>query len=408
MVQVISNLGNTSKSFSAMTIVRPVAVSIAFGCVVPIACRFVVWPSTQWINGLRSKFPNLSVWTLLRKKESSFLIHTAILISMVAGATYAGTSNLFAAYLVGAAVSWWDSKVLAHDPHGPPGSEKERPSNAVRTGGQSPVGCAVSKTSPTYSTATEQNQGRTEEQGRNANAPNIHPVADSTINVKQAQNSGIVAFRNYYHQPLHRLLQPFFFASLGFSIPVRRMFAGNVIWRGIVYTLLMSLGKVACGLWLVRIQSLSWLGCWWPKVSKAKRVEPASASVAGNARNETHPMATAVSSIGPQQDKPSSAGTSPSHQSPNPRKPLSLYPAMILGSAMVARGEIGFLISSLAEANGVFGEKANEVLFLVVTWAIVLCTIIGPLGLGAALRTIRTVDTRKEDGRDILGVWGVT
>jgi hypothetical protein len=394
MVQVISNLGNSSKSFSAMTIARPVTVSIAFGFVVPIACRFVVWPSTQWISGLRSKFPDSLVWTLLRKKETSFLVHTAVLVGTIAGASYAGTSNLFAAYLVGAAFSWRDSKVLALDSHCPSGSEQGRPNDAVRA-----VDRADLKRSPSDPTETEQAHGRTKEQDQ---------LADSTANVKQAQNSGIVTFQHYYHQPLHRILQPFFFASIGFSIPVRSMFTGSVIWRGFVYTLLMSLGKLACGLWLVRLQSPSWLERWWPKMFKAKRARPDSTSDIGNASDETRPKATAVLSSEPEQHSSSSADTNSSPKSPNPRKPLSLYPPMILGSAMVARGEIGFLISSLAKANGVFGEEANGMLFLVVTWAIVLCTIIGPLGVGAALRRLRTVVMRKEDGRDILGVWGVS
>ncbi|KAG6018750.1 hypothetical protein E4U19_008059, partial [Claviceps sp. Clav32 group G5] len=64
-------------------------------------------------------------------------------------------------------------------------------------------------------------------------------------------------------------------------------------------------------------------------------------------------------------------------------KPRSLYPASIIGCAMVARGEIGFLISSIAESNNIFsassGRSSTSDLFLIVTWAIVLCTILGPL-----------------------------
>lgn len=80
---------------------------------------------------------------------------------------------------------------------------------------------------------------------------------------------------------------------------------------------------------------------------------------------------------------------------------------------MVARGEIGFLISSLAESNGVFGTVEGEGssdIFLVATWAILLCTIIGPVSIGAMtnrvrrLQKVRGTNTTKPDP---LGGWGV-
>jgi hypothetical protein len=84
---------------------------------------------------------------------------------------------------------------------------------------------------------------------------------------------------------------------------------------------------------------------------------------------------------------------------------------------MCARGEIGFLISGVAESRGVFsasGEASDEPtdIFLVVTWAIVLCTIIGPLGVGLSVRRVKKLQARKNKqqegaGRDVLGVWGV-
>lgn len=92
-------------------------------------------------------------------------------------------------------------------------------------------------------------------------------------------------------------------------------------------------------------------------------------------------------------------------------KPFSLYPGAILGSAMVSRGEIGFLISSLAESNGIFSTDGKDQVFLIVTWAIVLCTIIGPVGVGLLVRRVKTLEKAKEEragGSDVLGVWGVS
>lgn len=85
---------------------------------------------------------------------------------------------------------------------------------------------------------------------------------------------------------------------------------------------------------------------------------------------------------------------------------------------MVARGEIGFLISSIAESNGIFSSGANTTsgaspIFLIVTWAIVMCTIIGPLCVGLLVRRVKKLQEGMEkEGRvvrtDVLGVWGVS
>lgn len=98
----------------------------------------------------------------------------------------------------------------------------------------------------------------------------------------------------------------------------------------------------------------------------------------------------------------------------NSSKPQSLYPASITGLAMIARGEIGFLISSLAESEGIFSEpKAAKAdaspVYLVVTWAIVVCTIIGPLAVGALVKRVDRLQRRRETsgGPDPLGVWGL-
>jgi hypothetical protein len=60
------------------------------------------------------------------------------------------------------------------------------------------------------------------------------------------------------------------------------------------------------------------------------------------------------------------------------------------------------------------GETSKEPsdIFLVVTWAIVLCTIVGPLGVGLLVRRVKKLQERKNrqqegTGRDVLGVWGV-
>jgi Kef-type K+ transport system membrane component KefB len=51
-------------------------------------------------------------------------------------------------------------------------------------------------------------------------------------------------FEKYILDVQHYLMQPLFFASIGFAIPFKSLWSGTAIWRGIVYTILMFIGKV--------------------------------------------------------------------------------------------------------------------------------------------------------------------
>jgi len=81
---------------------------------------------------------------------------------------------------------------------------------------------------------------------------------------------------------------------------------------------------------------------------------------------------------------------------------------------MVARGEIGLLISSAAESQGVFSPalsawnpptRSSSDVFLVITWAITLCTIIGPVAVGLLVKRVKALE--RPAGASFLGVLGV-
>ena len=114
MIQVISNLGPSISSFSAVTIVRPVAVSVGFIAVLIVICRWVIKPLHSYVTRNRGKriFRQLTLQNLLDHQIATPIIHTLILLGLVTGASYAGTSNIFAAYLAGAFISWCDSELL--------------------------------------------------------------------------------------------------------------------------------------------------------------------------------------------------------------------------------------------------------------------------------------------------------
>jgi hypothetical protein len=65
---------------------------------------------------------------------------------------------------------------------------------------------------------------------------------------------------------------------------------------------------------------------------------------------------------------------------------------------MTTRGEIGFLIAAVAQSAGVISP---EEIYLVIIWGILLCTLMGPIGVGIIVRRIKRL------GREnVLGGWG--
>lgn len=66
--------------------------------------------------------------------------------------------------------------------------------------------------------------------------------------------TGIGASYSAFVAPIEDyFLAPLFFASIGFSVPLRKLFAGKIVWRGVVYTILMALGKIFCGIWALKL-----------------------------------------------------------------------------------------------------------------------------------------------------------
>ncbi|KAK4053402.1 hypothetical protein OIV83_001567 [Microbotryomycetes sp. JL201] len=137
---------------------------------------------------------------------------------------------------------------------------------------------------------------------------------------------------------------PLFFGSIGLSIPFLDLFTGRLVWRGIVFALLMSLGKVLVG-------------------TAVLLVDAACSLIRANRSSAASSLERDAS-----EDQNNAAGA---HE--------SALAASFLGFAMVARGEIGILVlqvahNSLGKAR-ILGDEA----YLVGLWAVVLCTIIGPV-----------------------------
>ncbi|TRX90856.1 hypothetical protein FHL15_008260 [Xylaria flabelliformis] len=393
MVRIITSLGETGNN--GTTILRPVLVSVAFAVAVPLVCRYVVRPGQialdhivqRWDSkekerkeGSTSKKTRVAVW--IRSQEAAFIIQTALLILLVVAADYAGASIFLAAYLAGVIVSWWVGQRDGFEASSPDTHSAEM-----------------------LTTAEQQAQGPDRQE--------LETTSDRSSSDANGQETpeprGVASrvFDSYYAHAVTRVLKPFFFASIGFSIPISRLFVGGIVWRGIIYSILMIIVS-KYGQTVSKIQS------WSPS--------PTTRSPEAHDPQSNEPQTTACMKLSVSQASVRLRPREPASSSPQnstlatPPKPLSLYPAAVMGSAMVARGEIGFLISSIAESQGVF-RRANEdasqasELFLIVTWAIFICTILGPICTGLLVRRIKKLEKASEASRggtrDVLGVWGI-
>ncbi|KAF1349572.1 Sodium/hydrogen exchanger family-domain-containing protein [Delphinella strobiligena] len=393
MTQIISNLGKSSNSLSATTVIRPVFVSVAFAVTLPLVCRLMVQPVTRYaLKPGPKKIISTPQWA--KTHAFAFVAQTLLLIGLVTSASYAGTSNLFAAYIAGTVTNWWYALVI---------SIREENKDHEKKG------------ETTVSAAQPH-----EEQ----------PRMTTTFKVKKEPTklSALAVYELFYGPAVKFILKPFFFASIGFSIPITQIFHGAILWRGLIYTLLMIFGKLICGLVLVRYTGMPQLDLS-SKMLRNKGPKPADEATPPvrftngdfsgfTAQDNSASNSTSCQSPTQQYEQSAASKANMSRKRAASRipKPQSLYPAAVLGSAMVARGEIGFLISSLAESTGVFGSGSSATsgsseIFLIVTWAILLCTVIGPVSVGIMVKRVRRLQVQeraKETGKpDPLGIWGV-
>jgi Kef-type K+ transport system membrane component KefB len=414
LVQVISNLGDMSASLSSITVVRPIAVSIGLVVGLIIICRFMVKPVTFWLAGRMKESTNIVPrFLLLHRKETVLVIHTTNLMVMVAGSSYAGTSNLLAAYLAGASISWWESEVSCSQERTEKNSAATARNHSRHPGTREGSDEATGNDSPDGQEVSIRDEGQ-----RNDIPRQQFQATYGKDDHSRPGSSGASIYEEYYATIVQRLLKPFFFASIAFSIPITKMFSSSVVWRGLVYTLLMLLGKMLTGLWLVRFPILlSTIMAFFKTLGQIRW------HCGESRKTPTSTTATVAEGGATSQAIGGNPGEDSRHDalkaSVKPLKPLSLYPASVLGTAMVSRGEIGFLIASVAESRGIFANNTldgkttrndSSEIFLIVIWAITLCTIIGPLGVGLLVRRVRTLQGKEPQqfvGRGPLGTWGV-
>ncbi|GMG02463.1 unnamed protein product [Aspergillus oryzae var. brunneus] len=201
---------------------------------------------------------------------SNIILMTLVLCAFISIAAYTGTSVLFGAFLAGTFLSYLPSK----RPDGPfvVMSREEGEQNEDK--------------SPTF------------------------------VHTFEAYLLGVQTY----------LMEPLFFASIGFAIPFVQLWTGKRIWR-------------------------VWKHLPWTK-SKADKTSKESSSA-------------------------------PDVPIETPKDNASMLSALLLGSAMVARGEIGLLIIEIGYNST---EYVSEEGFITGVWAILLNTIIGPVTVGLLVK----------------------
>ncbi|KAK3399749.1 Cation/H+ exchanger [Sordaria brevicollis] len=289
LVTVISQLRDIENANLGWVIGRPILASGLMAIVTPLAAKFILGPLFR-LPAIETRF--------FRKfgHVANMVLMVLILCAFLAIAAYAGASVLFGAFLAGTVVSSLPSKQHVH--------------------------------------------------------PN--PRNDTTDDVdddpKLTRPTFPDTFERYIQDAQRFVLQPCFFASIGFSIPFIELWTGEVIWKDIIFTILMAVGKLIVGL-VVPL---------WDFVANRKMPPPEKALMTPPAKR-------------------------------------NWAPSLFLGTAMVARGEIGLLIIQIGlNETPHLSRKA----FVIAVWAIVLNTVIGPVSVGTLLN--RFGSAVAEDHR-----WGI-
>ena len=211
MVQVISNLGTSASSFSAITVVRPVFVSLAFAVIVPLVCCFVVRPIAIKIRSRNRMAARDSTSTArwLLSPKTALLVHTLVLAGFVAGSSYAGTSNLFAAYLAGACIGWFDSLDV---------KVEQRLGKSSKTSNGVPlqtVGDPLPASNQVLALDASSKPSADSVQNGPALSSGLQPSTCDVHNGEKANSpeltSGMAIYETYYAPAVQSILKPFFF-----------------------------------------------------------------------------------------------------------------------------------------------------------------------------------------------------
>jgi Kef-type K+ transport system membrane component KefB len=193
------------------------------------------------------------------------------------------------------------------------------------------------------------------------------PLSTAVPGLPVDSRAPVLAFKKHIMPMLQSFLSPLFFASIGSALPIRSLGSvdgsSRVVWRGIVYSLLMGFAKVVVGLWmLVWPDPVSGHGWFGRRLSRHPTGE-------GETNNEVEDSTAASES------DPATNFTSRTRS------------AALVGLAMIARGEIALIVAEIARPLlRINDPQANLEPFAVVIWATLLNTAGGAIFVGLLLK----------------------
>ena len=187
-------------------------------------------------------------------------------------------------------------------------------------------------------------------------------------------------YEHHLRQVQTYFLRPLFFASIGYAVPIRSLFGRRIVWRGFLYSLLSVFTKLITGGFVMIDYFLKKM-----KRSKGRKslknaaivVQPAESAGLAQTTDPIEGGSTSGTCVHPP--------LSPSTALPEQELVPSLLPvSLLLGSAMVARGEVSLLIANLAKVKS--PHLSPDDLFSITIWVILLCTIAGPVLIGMVVK----------------------
>ena len=230
LVKVLSILGSGDTSTLGADIGRTMGVTIGLGVFMLFASIYVLRPGYKRLKEWdRSKRPSRGGEKLL------ICLMTVIFLGVVVAAGYGGTSPLYGAYIAGLSIAYLselDHEDVKDDSacDDPEGTDVE---SALRL--------------------SRRNTFPSSNQPRDGPRPgSVDRGLTDPTQLRPTPRKGLIETFDHYITPLMTyLLVPLFFGSIGYSIPFVPLWKGRIIWRGIIYTLLMVFGKVFCGTWML-------------------------------------------------------------------------------------------------------------------------------------------------------------
>ncbi|KAF9899657.1 hypothetical protein BX616_002906 [Lobosporangium transversale] len=162
--------------------------------------------------------------------------------------------------------------------------------------------------------------------------------------------------RQLHHERVANTVQPalnaIFFATIGFSIPLEKILEPTLFGWGVLYAIIASLSKLATAV-----------------------------AVPSNLADVAQQESDGTQEEEQQREEQLDAQD---HHRHHQRKSNSIHDRWMVGTAMIARGELGLLIAQQAMQQGVMGQAV----MVISTWSIVLCTLVGIAALGFIMNKV--------------------